>query len=157
MVLSKINKNNMLFSKGKIMIIFEELRVKTPQREILMEITNDIKDIVRTSRINEGVCRVFVPHTTAGITINENADRSVMKDVVNYLNKLIPKGGSLGYSFKHMEGNSDAHIKCSLTGQSIDVLIHDGSLMLGTWQGIMFAEFDGPRNRKVYVQIEGEM
>jgi secondary thiamine-phosphate synthase enzyme len=156
-VLLKINKNNMLFSKGKIMIIFEELRVKTPQREILMEITNDIKDIVRTSRINEGVCRVFVPHTTAGITINENADRSVMKDIVNYLNKLIPKGGSLGYSFKHMEGNSDAHIKCSLTGQSIDVLIHDGSLMLGTWQGIMFAEFDGPRNRKVYIQIEGEM
>ena len=139
------------------MIIFEEFRVKTPQREILMEITNDIKVIVRNSRINEGICRVFVPHTTAGITINENADQSVMKDIVNYLNKLIPKGGSLGYSFKHMEGNSDAHIKCSLTGQSIDVLIHNGKLMLGTWQGIMFAEYDGPRNRKVYVQIEGEM
>ena len=139
------------------MIIFEEFRVKTPQREILMEITNDIKVIVRNSRINEGICRVFVPHTTAGITINENADQSVMKDIVNYLNKLIPKGGSLGYSFKHMEGNSDAHIKCSLTGQSIDVLVHNGKLMLGTWQGIIFAEYDGPRNRKVYVQIEGEM
>jgi len=151
-----INKNIILFSEGEIMIIFEEFSVKTPQREILMEITNTIKDIVRKSKINEGVCRVFVPHTTAGITINENADRFVMKDVVNFLNKLIPKGGSLGYSFKHMEGNSDAHIKCSLTGQSIDVLVHNGELMLGTWQGIMFAEYDGPRNRNVFVQIAGE-
>ena len=138
------------------MIVFEEFRIKTPQREILLEITNEIRRIVRNSNINEGVCRVFVPHTTAGITINENADPSVMKDVVNYLNKLIPKGGSLGYSFKHMEGNSDAHIKCSLTGSSIEMLIHNGKLMLGTWQGIMFAEYDGPRNRKVFVQIDGE-
>jgi len=138
------------------MIVFEEFRVKTPQREILLEITNEIRNIVRNSNINEGVCRVFVPHTTAGITINENADPAVMKDVINYLNKLIPKSGSLGYKFKHMEGNSDAHIKCSLTGQSIDLLVHEGSVMLGTWQGIMFAEYDGPRNRKVYVQMEGE-
>jgi len=138
------------------MIVFEEFRVKTPQREILLEITNEISNIVRNSNITEGVCRVFVPHTTAGITINENADPSVMKDVIYYLNKLIPKGGSLGYKFKHMEGNSDAHIKCSLTGQSIDLLVHEGSLMLRTWQGIMFAEYDGPRNRKVYVQIVGE-
>ena len=138
------------------MIVFEEFRVKTPQREILMEITNDIRKIVRNSNISEGVCRVFVPHTTAGITINENADKSVMKDIVNYLNKLIPKGGSLGYNFKHMEGNSDAHIKSSLTGPSIEILIHKGDLMLGTWQGIMFTEYDGPRNRKVFVQVEGE-
>ena len=138
------------------MIVFEEFRVKTPQREILLEITNEIRKIVRNSNINEGVCRVFVPHTTAGITINENADASVMKDVANYLSKLIPKGGSLGYSFKHMEGNSDAHIKSSLTGTSIEILIHKGTLMLGTWQGVMFAEYDGPRNRKVFVQVEGE-
>jgi len=138
------------------MIVFEEFRVKTPQREILLEITDEIRKVVRNSNVKEGVCRVYVPHTTAAITINENADRSVMKDVTNYLNKLIPKGGGLGYSFKHLEGNSDAHIKCSLTGQSIELLIHEGSLMLGTWQGIMFAEYDGPRNRKVYVQIEGE-
>ena len=138
------------------MIAFEEFRVKTHEREGLLEITNEIKKIVRNSNINEGVCRVFVPHTTAGITINENADRSVMVDVVNFLSKLIPKGGSLGYNFKHMEGNSDAHIKCSLMGQSIAILVHNGSLMLGTWQGIMFAEYDGPRNRKVFVQIEGE-
>ena len=138
------------------MIIFEEFRVKTPQREILIEVTNDIRKIIRRSNITKGVCRFFVPHTTAGITINENADRFVMKDVASYLSKLIPKGGSLGYSFKHMEGNSDAHIKSSLTGSSIEILIHKGSLMLGTWQGIMFAEYDGPRNRKVFVQVEGE-
>lgn len=139
------------------MIVFEEFRVKTPQREILIEITSEIRNLVRNSGINEGVCRVFVPHTTAGITINENADSSVMKDVAYYLNKLIPKGGSLGYSFKHMEGNSDSHIKSSLTGTSIEVFIHEGKMMLGTWQGIMFAEFDGPRNRKVFVQVEGEI
>ena len=80
-----------------------------------------------------------------------------MKDISNYLNKLIPKGGSLGYTFKHMEGNSDAHIKCSLTGHSLEILIHEGKLMLGTWQGAMFAEYDGPRNRKVFVQIQGEI
>ena len=137
------------------MIIFEEFRVKTPQREILIEITSEIRKIVRSSSVNEGVCRIFVPHTTAGITINENADISVVKDVTNYLNKLVPKGGSLGYSFKHMEGNSDAHIKSSLTGTSIEILIHNGNLILGTWQGIMFAEYDGPRNRKVFVQVEG--
>ncbi len=138
------------------MIIFEEFRVKTTEREVLVEITNEIKKIVKNSNINEGACCIFVPHTTAGITINENADRSVMKDVANYLNKLIPKGGGLGYYFKHSEGNSDAHIKCSLTGNSIYVLIHEGKLILGTWQGIMFAEYDGPRNRKVFVQITGE-
>jgi secondary thiamine-phosphate synthase enzyme len=138
------------------MIIFEELRVKTLQREILLEITHEIRKIVKDSKVIEGVCRVFVPHTTAGITINENADPSVKKDVVNFLSKLIPKGGNLGYDFKHMEGNSDAHIKCSLTGQYTSLIVHKGDLLLGSWQGIMFAEYDGPRNRKVYVQIEGE-
>jgi len=138
------------------MIVFEELRVKTPIREILIDISNDVQSIVRNSKIEEGVCRIFIPHTTAGITINENADPSVMKDIINYLNKLIPIGGGLGYSFKHGEGNSDAHIKSSIISPSLDILIHDGRLMLGTWQGIMFAEFDGPRNRKVFVQIQGE-
>ncbi|MFX1590735.1 MAG: secondary thiamine-phosphate synthase enzyme YjbQ [Promethearchaeota archaeon] len=138
------------------MIVFEELKVKTPSREILMDISNEIQNITRNSKVEEGVCRIFIPHTTAGITINENADPSVMRDIINYLNKLIPIGGSLGYSFKHREGNSDAHIKSSIIGPSLDILIHNGRLMLGTWQGIMFAEFDGPRNRKVYVQIQGE-
>ncbi len=138
------------------MIEFNEIRVKTPEREIILDITSEISNIVRKCNIKEGVCRVFVPHTTAGITINENADPSVIRDISNYLNKLIPRGGGLGYSYKHGEGNSDAHIKCSLTGHSIELLIHENRLMLGTWQGIMFAEYDGPRNRRVYVQIHGE-
>ena len=139
------------------MIIFEEFRVKTLEREVLIEITNEIIKVVKNSNINEGTCSVFIPHTTAGITINENADESVMKDVANYLNKLIPKDGGLGYSYKHSEGNSDAHIKCLLTGNSINILIHKGKLMLGAWQGIMFAEYDGPRNRKVFIQITGKL
>jgi len=138
------------------MIVYKELRVKTSKREVLIEVTSEIKEIVKSTNIIEGTCRVFVPHTTAGITINENADQSVVKDIANYLNKLIPEGGGLGYNFKHGEGNSDAHIKCLLTGNSINILVHDGKLMLGIWQGIMFAEFDGPRNRKVFVQITGE-
>lgn len=138
------------------MIEFNEIRVKTPEREIILDITSEISDVVRKCNIKEGVCRVFVPHTTAGITINENADPSVIRDISNYLNKLIPRGGGLGYSYKHGEGNSDAHIKCSLTGHSVELLIHEHRLMLGTWQGIMFAEYDGPRNRRVYVQIHGE-
>ncbi|MFX0004433.1 MAG: secondary thiamine-phosphate synthase enzyme YjbQ [Candidatus Hodarchaeota archaeon] len=136
--------------------MFEEFRLKTPEREGLIDITNEINGIVRKHNSKEGVCRVFIPHTTAGVTINENADPAVVKDISNYLNKLIPKSGGLGYYFKHGEGNSDAHIKCSLTGHSVDILIHNGRLMLGTWQGIMFAEYDGPRNRRVYVQIQGE-
>jgi len=138
------------------MIEFNELRIKTPEREILLDITNEINKIVRNTNIEEGVCRIFVPHTTAGITINENADPSVIRDISNYLNKLVPRGGGLGYSYRHGEGNSDAHIKCTLTGHSVDILIHENRLMLGTWQGIMFAEYDGPRNRKVFVQIHGE-
>ena len=138
------------------MIIFEEFRIKSPEREALLDITNEINKIVRDSSVREGVCRVFIPHTTAGITINENADPSVKKDISNFLGKLIPRGGGLGYSYKHGEGNSDAHLKCTLTGHSIEILIHEKRLMLGTWQGVMFAEYDGPRNRRVYVQIQGE-
>ena len=134
------------------MIIFQKLNVQTPKREVLIEITDKIRKIVKDSNIKEGVCRIFVPHTTAGITINENADPAVMKDIVNFLGKLIPKSSS----FSHLEGNSDAHIKSTLTGPSLEVLIHNNNIILGTWQGIMFAEYDGPRQRKLYVQIEGE-
>ena len=138
------------------MIIFEEFSVKSTEREVLIDITNEINKIVRNSNIQEGVCRVFIPHTTAGITINENADPSVKKDISHFLGKLIPRGGGLGYSYKHGEGNSDAHIKSTLTGYSVEVLIHNERLMLGTWQGIMLAEYDGPRNRRVFVQVQGE-
>jgi secondary thiamine-phosphate synthase enzyme len=133
------------------MIIFQELSIKTPKREILINVSDKISRIVRESGIKEGVCRIFVPHTTAGITINENADPAVMEDIVTFLGILIPKSSG----FSHMEGNSDAHIKSTLTGTSLDVIIHRGNIMLGTWQGIMFAEFDGPRSRKFFVQIQG--
>lgn len=138
------------------MIVYDEFRIKTPEREKLVNVTREIQNIVNNSNIREGVCRIFVPHTTAGITINENADPSVMKDIISYLGKLIPVGGGLGYSFSHREGNSDAHIKCSLIGNMLEVLIHEGRLILGTWQGIMFSEFDGPRSRRVCMQIEGD-
>ena len=131
-------------------MFFNQLNIKSPKREILLDISNDINVLVSKSGIREGICRVFVPHTTAGITINENADPAVKEDIIMYLKKLIPKNDE----FTHLEGNSDAHIKASLIGHSVDVLIHEGKLALGTWQGIMFAEFDGPRNRKLYVQIE---
>ncbi|MHA2398600.1 MAG: secondary thiamine-phosphate synthase enzyme YjbQ [Promethearchaeota archaeon] len=137
-------------------MLFKEFRVKTPEREVLVDITHEISKIVKESNILEGSCRIFVPHTTAGITINENADPSVKRDIANFLGKLIPRGGGLGYSYKHGEGNSDAHIKCTLTGHSVDIIIHEKRLMLGTWQGIMFAEYDGPRNRRVFVQLIGE-
>ena len=134
------------------MITFEEFRVKTPKRELLVNITSEVSKFVRESGVKEGVCRIFVPHTTAGITINENADPAVMRDIIDFLGSLIPKDTR----FAHREGNSDAHIKSSLTGPSLDVIIHNGSLVLGTWQGLMFAEYDGPRNRRVYIQIQGE-
>ena len=134
------------------MIVLEEFRVKTTKREVLVNITSEINNIVKNTNINEGVCRIFVPHTTAGVTINENADPAVMKDIIYYLNKLIPQREG----FSHMEGNSDAHIKSTLTGPSLDIMIHKGKLVLGTWQGIMFAEYDGPRNRRVYIQVQGE-
>jgi secondary thiamine-phosphate synthase enzyme len=138
------------------MIIFEDFNLKTPEREVLLDITSEIDKIVKRSNIQEGVCRVFIPHTTAGVTINENADPSVKIDISKFFAKLIPKGGGLGYSFRHREGNSDAHIKCSLIGHSVEILIHKERLMLGVWQGIMFAEYDGPRTRRVFVQVQGE-
>jgi secondary thiamine-phosphate synthase enzyme len=134
------------------MITFEEFRLKTPKREVLVNITSEVSKIVHESGVKEGVCRIFVPHTTAGITINENADPAVMRDIIDFLGRLIPQSAR----FAHREGNSDAHIKSSLTGPSLDIIIHNGGLVLGTWQGLMFSEYDGPRNRRVYIQIQGE-
>ncbi len=117
-----------------------------------MDITQEVRSNIENSGIKEGSCNIFVPHTTAGVTINENADPAVKKDIIQHLHKIIPKNAN----FSHMEGNSDAHIKSSLTGPSLTVLIHNGKLILGTWQGILFAEYDGPRTRKVYLQIQGD-
>ncbi len=125
--------------------------VKTHSRTELIDITGEVSQIASSSGIKEGICLVYIPHTTAGVTINENADPSVKSDILKELNKIIPF--SDGYA--HMEGNSAAHIKSTLIGTSVQIPISGGHLVFGTWQGIFFCEFDGPRTRSVVVQIIG--
>ena len=123
--------------------------VPTHNRTDMVDITSDVQKIVQESKQQEGLCCVFIPHTTAGITINENADPSVQKDILQELNKVIP----FEDNYSHLEGNSAGHIKSSLIGSSINIIIENGKLKLGTWQGIYFCEFDGPRTRKAWVKI----
>lgn len=127
----------------------EKITVTTSNQVELIDITRNIQQLVSKTKTEKGVCTVFVPHTTAGITINENADPSVRKDIIKALSKVIP----FSDNYAHNEGNSAAHIKASLLGFSISVIIENGSLQLGTWQGIYFAEFDGPRTRQVWIKI----
>jgi secondary thiamine-phosphate synthase enzyme len=121
--------------------------VETHQREELVDITSQVNDAVSRLGVRDGAAVVFVPHTTAAVTINENADPSVRRDIVMTLGRLVPRD----LPFTHLEGNSDAHVKASLLGSSVVVPIADGRLELGTWQGVFFAEFDGPRRRRVHV------
>ena len=125
------------------------LEVYTQKRTHFEDITSEVKKVVNESGIKEGICYVYVPHTTAGVFINENADPDVKWDVEQTLEKLVPWVDN----YKHIEGNAAAHIKSILVGTSTSIPIHKGNLMLGTWQGIFFAEFDGPRTRKVIVKI----
>lgn len=125
------------------------VEINTKSRIELVDITSKIEDMVRKSGIKSGVCYIFVPHTTAGITINENADPSVVADILMKLSKLIPARNN----YSHVEGNSDAHIKSTIIGSSVTVFIENNELLLGTWQGIYFCEFDGPRRRKAFVKI----
>ncbi len=126
-----------------------ELSVKSKDRTEFINITGEIQNAVSKSGIREGICYIFVPHTTAGVTINEAADPDVVDDIQQSLNKLVPHSGH----YQHTEGNADSHIKASMVGSSQVVFIEDGRLKLGTWQGIFLCEFDGPRNRKVWVKI----
>ena len=130
----------------------QPLEIATRNRSEMIDITSEIQSIVSKSDIKSGFCLVYVPHTTAGITINENADPSVAEDILNSFEKLIP----FNERYSHIEGNSPAHIKSSIMGQSVNIIIEDGKLLIGTWQGIFFCEFDGPRNRKIYVQLIGK-
>jgi len=123
--------------------------IQTGAKEVLVDITGQVEAEVRRSEVKSGVCVVYVPHTTAAVTINENADPSVRADIVMTLHKSVPD--SLPYA--HTEGNSPAHVKSSLVGSSVTVPIEEGRLVLGTWQGVFFCEFDGPRRRQVYVKI----
>ncbi|UCG77326.1 MAG: YjbQ family protein [Nitrospirota bacterium] len=125
------------------------INVKSKSRTELVNITNLIQNELSESGVESGICYLYVPHTTAAVTINEGADPSVQRDVLATLNKLIPKDA--GYA--HLEGNSDAHIKSSAIGASDFVLVEDGKLVLGTWQSIYFCEFDGPRHRRLAVKI----
>jgi len=127
----------------------KELTVRTVKRSEIIDITEDIKKIVRDSKITDGLCFVFVPHTTAAVTINENADPAVKRDMLGILNSLIP----FSKDYEHSEGNSDSHVKASLIGNSESIIIENGNLQLGQWQGIQFCEFDGPRTRRVQIKL----
>ncbi|HET6490670.1 MAG TPA: secondary thiamine-phosphate synthase enzyme YjbQ [Syntrophales bacterium] len=126
-----------------------QFSVKTQARSQMIDITAQVRSILRDSGIESGLCFVFVPHTTAAVTINENADPDVPRDVLTQLDRTIPLRGD----YLHSEGNSAAHIKASLFGASETVIVEKGSLVLGTWQSLFFCEFDGPRTRQVFVKI----
>ena len=132
--------------------MIKALTIATRSRNEFVDITSQVQDAVRESGISEGLCTIFVPHTTAGLTINEGADPSVQRDILTHLQQIIPQDSD----FRHLEGNSDAHIKASLMGSSQTVFVEEGQLVLGTWQAIYFAEFDGPRQRKVMVRVTGD-
>ncbi len=127
----------------------ETMQVKTNGRVQFIDITDRIKETISKSGVKDGLAVIFVPHTTAGITINEAADPSVAEDIKEKLAKLAPHSDT----YRHAEGNSDAHIKASLVGSSVTVIISSGAPVLGTWQGIFFCEFDGSRTRKIFIQI----
>ena len=125
------------------------IQVRTQSRIQFVDITSEVKDAISVSGIREGLALVFVPHTTAAVTINEAADPSVVSDIISKLSQMVPHRDN----YRHSEGNSDAHIKASLIGSSVNLVISGGALVLGTWQGIFFCEFDGPRQRRVFVKV----
>ena len=127
----------------------QRVKIKTARRVELIDITSRVQTAVGKVKIENGICFVFCPHTTAGLTINENADPSVRQDIINVLNKLVPE--TAGYS--HSEGNADSHVKSSFFGPSLTIFVENGQLQLGTWQGIYFCESDGPRSREVWVKV----
>ena len=127
----------------------EKFFIETNSHTEFLEITSEVKEIVKNSKVKNGICFLYVTHTTASIFINENADPSVREDIENFLEKLVPEKGN----YQHLEGNSASHIKSAFLGSSLSIFVEDGNLLLGTWQGIFFAEFDGPRRREVWVKI----
>lgn len=130
-------------------MITKMIQVKTNKHVEMIDITSKVQNIIESEGVEDGICAVFIPHTTAGVTINENADPDVTRDMLMEMNKIVP----LEDGYRHMEGNSAAHIKSSMMGFSETIIIKEGRLLLGTWQGIYFCEFDGPRNRKTMINI----
>jgi secondary thiamine-phosphate synthase enzyme len=141
-----------LLLKGVDPAMIQTFQVKSSRRADFIDITHSVQEVIQMSGVREGICYIFIPHTTAAVTINENADPSVTQDIMMMLNKLIPSEDD----YRHLEGNSPAHIKSSLMGCSKTVFVESGNLVLGTWQGIFFCEFDGPRSRKVCVKVVKE-
>ncbi len=125
------------------------INVKSKTRNEFIDITETVQEVIKEAGIKDGICCLYVPHTTAAITINEGADPSVQRDIINVLSRLIPHD----MNYAHREGNADAHIKSTIVGSAVNVIIEDGKLMLGTWQAIFFCEFDGPRHRRVAVKF----
>jgi secondary thiamine-phosphate synthase enzyme len=130
-------------------MITQEIKIKTTTRNDLVDITPQVEKVVEKSGVTEGICVLAVPHTTAAVTVNENADPSVTADIITKLSELAPSGDR----YRHMEGNADAHIKAVMVGPSETLLVRGGRLSLGTWQGVFFCEFDGPRTRKVIIRV----
>lgn len=127
-----------------------EFEVSTAGRSQMVDITSRVREVVRRSGVEEGVCQVYIPHTTAGVAVNEAADPDVAADILEHLERLVPRG-----RYRHREGNADAHIKAGLVGFSALLPVSGGDLALGTWQGIFLCEFDGPRRRRVTVTVLG--
>jgi len=127
----------------------QTFQVRTSARTEFIDVTRSVEEAVRQTGVGDGICIIFIPHTTAAVTINENADSSVVQDIIMGLNKIVP----FKDHYRHTEGNSPSHIKASLLGCSQIVFVESGKLVLGTWQGIFFCEFDGPRDRKVHVKV----
>lgn len=125
------------------------ISVKTNSRMQMLDITDLVQKKIKESGISDGLCVCYVPHTTAGITINEGADPAVCEDIIHKLDELVPRRGG----YRHLEGNADSHIKSSIIGSSVTVIVENGRLSLGTWQRIFFCEFDGPRTRRVWIKL----
>lgn len=139
-------------SYEKELKMIQSFPVKTSTQTEFIDVTHSVQEAVKKAGLEDGICIIFVPHTTAAVTINENADPSVIQDILMELNKIVP----FKDQYRHREGNSPAHIKASLLGCSQTVFVESGKLVLGTWQGIFFCEFDGPRNRKVHIKVISE-
>jgi secondary thiamine-phosphate synthase enzyme len=125
------------------------INVRSKSRNEFIDITEMLQEVVKEAGITKGICYLYVPHTTAGITINEGADPSVQRDIVNALSRLVPHE----MNYFHREGNADAHIKTTLVGSSLNVIVEEGKLLLGTWQSVFFCEFDGPRHRRIAIKF----
>lgn len=126
-----------------------KLNIKTTSKVEIIDITNAVKDAISKLNKNDGIVLIYVPHTTAAITINESYDPNVGLDILESLNKIAPSN----LKYKHLEGNAEAHIKASLIGSSVMLILEDGEIKIGKWQGILFCEFDGPRNREVWIKV----